>query len=67
MKLKRKANASLGRPPDAGEPRDATVRLRVTDAEKARWLAAAAVNGVGLSEWIRGACEGEALLELGKK
>lgn len=59
MKPKRKAKASLGRPPDAGEPRDVTVRLRVTDAEKARWLAAAGMSGVGLSEWIRGACEKE--------
>ena len=67
MKIKRKAKASPGRPPDAGEPRDVTVRLRVTDAEKARWLAAASINRVGLSEWIRGACEGVALLELGKK
>lgn len=46
-----------GRPPDAGAPRTALVKFRVTEEERASYEAAAEHEGVGLSEWVRDACE----------
>lgn len=53
----RKRKSGPGRPPAAGEPRDVTVRLRCLAAEYDRWIAAAARDGLGFSEWARGALD----------
>lgn len=43
----------MGRPPDADEPRDVTVRLRAMADERAAWQRAAEQAGETLSSWLR--------------
>ncbi len=42
-----------GRPPRAGTAATARVELRVTDDERAAWMAAAELDGETLSDWMR--------------
>ncbi|MEJ7597789.1 MAG: hypothetical protein WKG01_07770 [Kofleriaceae bacterium] len=50
---------AIGRPSRTGDP-TILVALRVTQAERDRYQAAAEAAGVSLSTWIRAACEARA-------
>ena len=55
---KRPAKPRRGRPPLAtGLAATETVRLRLTAAQRDQWQAAAAAEGLSLSEWLRAAAE----------
>lgn len=46
-----------GRNPRAGEPANARITLRLTEAEHASYTAAAQAAGMPLVVWVRDACE----------
>ena len=50
----------MARPTMAGKARDASILIRVLPTERQRWKAAAAADGVSLSQWIRTMANAEA-------
>jgi uncharacterized protein (DUF1778 family) len=53
VKKKQDEKRGPGRPPRAGTAATGRIELRVTDDERAAWMAAAELDGETLSDWMR--------------